>query len=347
MATNRGENEPDHGQYDTAGEVFGVCAAAALYRRAMLDDVRVDDDYFDSTFFAYYEDVDLDWRARLRGWKAHYVPTAVAEHDRGTRVTSGGRSALAIRHSLKNRYLMMVRNDRPADALRCSGVILVTEVLRFVNYGVSRSAALTLAMSRCCGACPTPWRRAGRFSGAASLTVRRSGDGSSPIPFAESSAAGCGRDDAPTLRQRDAPAARQARRATSRGAPQGTSSRYLATTLPGSPSASRRPRTEETRTVAHALDRQAARGTPTGAWCRDAALLPCASRHFCWKCASPTAEYLVDQEYVGLQVDGDGEPEPDVHPRGVVLDRELDELSQFREASDCLADPVGFRPDIP
>ena len=37
----------------------------------------------------------------------------------------------------------MVRNDRPADALRCSGVILVTEVLRFVHYGVSRPAALT------------------------------------------------------------------------------------------------------------------------------------------------------------------------------------------------------------
>ena len=96
-ATNRGENEPDHGQYDTAGEVFGVCAAAALYRRAMLDDVRVDDEYFDSTFFAYYEDVDLDWRARLRGWKAHYVPTAVAEHERGHKGDERRRSTLAIR----------------------------------------------------------------------------------------------------------------------------------------------------------------------------------------------------------------------------------------------------------
>jgi GT2 family glycosyltransferase len=143
VATNRGENEPDHGQYDTAGEVFGVCAAAALYRRAMLDDVRVDDEYFDSTFFAYYEDVDLDWRARLRGWKAYYVPSAVAEHERGHRGDERRRTAFAIRHSLKNRYVTMVRNDRPTDALRCAGSILVTEVLRFVNYGVSRPAALT------------------------------------------------------------------------------------------------------------------------------------------------------------------------------------------------------------
>jgi hypothetical protein len=55
----------------------------------------------------------------------------------------GSRGPLTIRHSLKNRYLMMVRNDRPADALRCFGVILVTEVLRFVNYGMNRPTALT------------------------------------------------------------------------------------------------------------------------------------------------------------------------------------------------------------
>src|SRR5262249_58653681 len=82
-ALNRGENEPDRGQFDEPAEVFGVCAAAALYRRAMLEDVRVGDDYFDSTFFAYLEDVDLDWRARLRGWKAWYAPAAVAIHERG------------------------------------------------------------------------------------------------------------------------------------------------------------------------------------------------------------------------------------------------------------------------
>ena len=75
--------------------MFGVCAAAALYRRAMLEDVRLGDDYFDSTFFVYLEDVDLDWRARLRGWKAYYVPDAVAEHERGAQ----GRPAPAERAS--------------------------------------------------------------------------------------------------------------------------------------------------------------------------------------------------------------------------------------------------------
>jgi GT2 family glycosyltransferase len=143
VAVNRGENEPDRGQHDTAGEVFGVCAAAALYRRAMLEDVRVGMDYFDSTFFAYLEDADLDWRARLRGWMAYYVPGAVAEHERGHKGDRRRQSTLEIRHSLKNRYLMMVRNDRPADVLPDLGAILVTEMLRFLDYGVGHPAALS------------------------------------------------------------------------------------------------------------------------------------------------------------------------------------------------------------
>jgi GT2 family glycosyltransferase len=143
VAANRGENEPDRGQYDTAGEVFGVCAAAALYRRAMLEDVRLGAEYFDSRFFAYLEDVDLDWRARLRGWKAYYVPSAVAEHERGHKGDRRRQTALEIRHSLKNRYLMMVRNDRPSDVLPDLGVLAVSEILRLLDYALNHPAALS------------------------------------------------------------------------------------------------------------------------------------------------------------------------------------------------------------
>ncbi len=143
VAANRGANEPDLGQFDTPGEVFGVCAAAALYRRAMLEDVRLGTEYFDSTFFMYLEDVDLDWRARLRGWKARYEPAAVAEHQRGHRGFRRRQSTLEIRHSLKNRYLMILRNDRPADLLPDLGVLLLTEVLRLVDYGITHPAGLS------------------------------------------------------------------------------------------------------------------------------------------------------------------------------------------------------------
>ncbi|MBI3621652.1 MAG: glycosyltransferase family 2 protein, partial [Nitrospirae bacterium] len=78
----RGYGEADRGRYDQAGEVFSVCGAAALYRRAMLEDTAVDGEYFDEDFFAFYEDADLGWRARQRGWRCWYQPTAVACHAR-------------------------------------------------------------------------------------------------------------------------------------------------------------------------------------------------------------------------------------------------------------------------
>jgi GT2 family glycosyltransferase len=57
-------------------EVFGPCAAAALYRRSLLDAVEG----FDEDFFLVYEDADLNMRARLQGFRCLYVPTAVVHH---------------------------------------------------------------------------------------------------------------------------------------------------------------------------------------------------------------------------------------------------------------------------
>ncbi len=79
----RGAGEQEHGQYATAGEVFGFSGALGLYRIAALEDVRLDDEYFDNRFFAYKEDIDLAWRLRLRGWHAWFVPQAQAYHYRG------------------------------------------------------------------------------------------------------------------------------------------------------------------------------------------------------------------------------------------------------------------------
>ncbi len=119
-----------------------ICAAAALYRRAMLEDVRVADEYFDSRFFAYLEDVDLDWRARLLGWTAYYVPAAVAYHERGHKGKRRMKHAGVLRHSLKNRYLMMLKNDRFADLLRDLPAIVGMEALRALDYAVTHPGAL-------------------------------------------------------------------------------------------------------------------------------------------------------------------------------------------------------------
>jgi GT2 family glycosyltransferase len=124
-AGNRGENLPDGGQWERSEEVFGVTAAAALYRMEMLRDV-VDGTArpFDERFFAYIEDVDLDWRMRWLGWKAWYEPV-VAWHHRSA--TGARRSASILRHILKNRLLLVADNDLwPQGLLRLPGVAFFT-----------------------------------------------------------------------------------------------------------------------------------------------------------------------------------------------------------------------------
>ena len=59
-----------------ASEIFGPCAAAALYRRADLEAVGG----FDESYFCYFEDVDLAFRLRLAGLRCAYVPEAVVDH---------------------------------------------------------------------------------------------------------------------------------------------------------------------------------------------------------------------------------------------------------------------------
>ena len=113
-----GQGEPDDGGAEVA-EVFGVSGAAAIYRRSFLEDVAIEGEIFDADFFSYREDADLAWRGQLLGWRALYVPAAVAHHVR--RVTPERRRALPPlinMHSVKNRFLLRLKNEGPWLALR-------------------------------------------------------------------------------------------------------------------------------------------------------------------------------------------------------------------------------------
>jgi GT2 family glycosyltransferase len=100
-----GHGERDRGQYDTEAFVFGACAAAALYRRQMLEDVGL----FDEDFFAYCEDGDLSFRAQLAGYRCLYVPGAVVYHAGGA-ASGGKRSPTATRLGTRNSVLLLVKN---------------------------------------------------------------------------------------------------------------------------------------------------------------------------------------------------------------------------------------------
>jgi GT2 family glycosyltransferase len=100
-----GHGERDGGRFDRPGYVFGACAAAALYRRDMLDEVG----HFDEDFVSYCEDGDLSFRAQLAGYRCFYVPGAVIYHM-GSASTGGKRSPKATRLGSRNSFSLLVKN---------------------------------------------------------------------------------------------------------------------------------------------------------------------------------------------------------------------------------------------
>ncbi len=113
-ADRRGHDRRDPGTRETGGEVFATCGAAGVWRRRALRDIAYPSgEIFDESFFCYKEDLDAGWRAQRLGWKARYVPDAIAVHERQWRGGSHRRRmALSVRtHSLKNRYLMIAKNE--------------------------------------------------------------------------------------------------------------------------------------------------------------------------------------------------------------------------------------------
>jgi len=131
LGVNCGVGETDQGQYDVPGEVFGACAGAALYRRAMLDEVG----FFDAVFFAYYEDTDLAWRARLAGLRCVTAPGAVVYHVHSA--TSGRMSPFTVYQVQRNKWYTIIKN--------WPGRLILKHVIQIICYDLG---AMVLAALR-------------------------------------------------------------------------------------------------------------------------------------------------------------------------------------------------------
>jgi len=107
--SNVGSESKDFCAWSEEGERFGLCAAATIYTRRAIETVSTGDGFFDERYFAYWEDVDLDWRLHCEGFRAVYVPEALAYHLRGTRAR---RDDSVSYLGERNRYLF-VRKYRP------------------------------------------------------------------------------------------------------------------------------------------------------------------------------------------------------------------------------------------
>ena len=100
----RGQGEKDIGQYEEEDYVFGACAGAGIYRRDFFEKVGV----FDEDFFIFAEDVDINMRGQLQGFKCVYLPKAKVYHI-GT-ATVGLYSDRYIYLCKRNDIFVLIRN---------------------------------------------------------------------------------------------------------------------------------------------------------------------------------------------------------------------------------------------
>jgi GT2 family glycosyltransferase len=122
----RGHNRPPE-DFPVAEETLLPSASAALYRRAMLDEIGG----FEDRFFLYCEDTDLGLRARWAGWKCLYEPAAVVEHHYSH--SAGRASPLKAYYVERNRLFVAVRNF-PAGMLAAVPFFEVARYLWHLRY---------------------------------------------------------------------------------------------------------------------------------------------------------------------------------------------------------------------
>jgi GT2 family glycosyltransferase len=117
---DRGYLQRDDGQFDEPAEVFAWCGGGVLLRKDYLEAIGV----FDERFFLYYEDTDMAWRGRARGWRYRYVPTSRLRHIHAA--SSGEGSALFQHYVERNRLLMLTKNAPAGLAANAAWRYLLT-----------------------------------------------------------------------------------------------------------------------------------------------------------------------------------------------------------------------------
>ena len=103
-AVNRGNDRPSD-LYRHSSYIFTACAGAALYRREVFEEIG----YFDENHFAYLEDIDVGYRARLNGWSNIYEPKAVVRHV-GSGTSGSKYNSFKVHLSARNSIWLNYKN---------------------------------------------------------------------------------------------------------------------------------------------------------------------------------------------------------------------------------------------
>lgn len=103
--TKKRGNNQNLNKFIEVSEVFSSCAGAALYRKDLLEELGG----FDSEFFAYMEDVDLGYRARINGYKNLFCPNAIVYHM-GSATTGSQYNEFKVRLAARNNVWVVYKN---------------------------------------------------------------------------------------------------------------------------------------------------------------------------------------------------------------------------------------------
>jgi GT2 family glycosyltransferase len=139
IGRGRGRLEPDREEFEGEEDVLLPSGCAALYRRAMLDEIGL----FDEDFFAYCEDTDLGLRGRIAGWRCRYVPGAVVRHRYSGSTTA--HSPFKAFHVERNRIWVVVKCFPPGAAAMSLLYTIARYVLQLYAALTGRGAAAGLA----------------------------------------------------------------------------------------------------------------------------------------------------------------------------------------------------------
>lgn len=127
-AFGRGKNVPIH-QYEQPAEIFAACAGAAIYRKKLLEELG----YFDEAHFAYLEDIDIGYRARIHGYRNVYAPKAVVYHV-GSGFSGSAHNAFKVKLSSKNSVYLAYKNMPFLQIILNSPFLLTGHLIKWLFF---------------------------------------------------------------------------------------------------------------------------------------------------------------------------------------------------------------------
>lgn len=139
----------DKGQYHDVEQIFYADGASLAIKRALVNEVLLYGMPFDSDYFPiYYEDADLCWRIRLRGYEVVFVPNSIVYHARSATKLYEMPSYLIFSH-VRNRIMTLAKNYDLVNLLKYLPPLLVLETIRAIvllNGKASHSLAILKAI---------------------------------------------------------------------------------------------------------------------------------------------------------------------------------------------------------